>query len=137
MTKAHIHYRDGYKYRVMEDYTIKTPITGYDVSAEYITLDKEGTLVIKKGYAWDGASGPTIDSKSSMRASLVHDAFYELERCELISLRERDKADHLLHDICEQDGMWKWRADIWLWAVRKFGIFAADPGGAHPVLEAP
>lgn len=133
----HIHYRDGYKYRLMEDYELITPVTGYAVATDYLILNKDGRLRIKKGFPWDGASGPTFDSKSSMRASLVHDAFYELERCELISLKMRDKIDVLLHDICEQDGMWGWRANLWLWAVRKFGIFAADPGGDHPVLEAP
>lgn len=137
MMGDHIHYRDGYKYRLMEDYVIQTPITGYSISTDYITLNKDGKMRIKKGYAWDGASGPTFDSKSSMRASLVHDACYELERCELISLKLRDKIDCLLRDICREDGMWAWRANLWLWAVRKFGIFAADPGGDHPILVAP
>jgi hypothetical protein len=132
-----IYYKSGFKYQLARCYSILTTIIGYDIKSPYIELTPKGVLTINKGYAWDGASGPTIDTKSSMRGSLVHDAFYQLEREELISQKERKKIDVELHDICVEDGMWGFRADIWLWAVRKFGIFAASPENDHPPTEAP
>jgi hypothetical protein len=33
-----------------------------------------------KGYAWNGPSGPTLDTRNFMRGSLVHDALYQLMR---------------------------------------------------------
>jgi hypothetical protein len=72
-----------------------------------------------------------------MRGSLFHDALYQLLRLELISHKERVKADRLLSDICKEDGMWKWRADGWEKAVHEFGIFAADPEHEKPVIVAP
>ena len=30
-------------------------------------------IVIKEGYAWDGASGPTVDTYDSLQPSLIHD----------------------------------------------------------------
>lgn len=137
MKGDHIYFKDGYKYQLARCYSLQTPIIGYDIKTLFICLESNGILTINKGYAWDGASGPTYDSKSSMRGSLVHDTFYQLEREELISQKEREKIDILLHDICIEDGMWGWRADLWLWAVRKFGIFAANPESDHPPLEAP
>ena len=64
-----IKYREGYKYQLVEDYTVKTSITPkQDVAKdEWIQLKMDGTLTIKDGYAWDGPSGPTIDTKNFMR----------------------------------------------------------------------
>ncbi len=132
-----IYYKKGFKYQLSRCYSLRVNITGHDIDTPFIILSPNGVLAIRKGYAWDGPSGPTFDSKSSMRGSLVHDAFYQLEREELISLKDRRKIDELLHDICIEDGMWKWRADLWLWAVRKFGIFSANPEADHPPTEAP
>ncbi len=137
MKGDHIYYLDGYKYQLSRAYSVKTSITGYDIETDFIRLEPNGVLTIRAGYAWDGASGPTIDTKSSMRGALVHDAFYQLEREERISQKERAKIDRELHDICVEDGMWGWRADLWLFAVRKFGIFAASPENDHPAIEAP
>lgn len=134
---AKIYYKDGYKYQLSRCYGMQTPVTGYRTSCPFILLDSKGYLIIEDGYAWDGASGPTWDSKSSMRGSLVHDAFYQLEREGLLPQSERGKIDKMLHDICVEDGMWGWRADLWLWAVRKFAGYAASPKNNHPPLEAP
>jgi hypothetical protein len=88
-----------------------------------------------RGYAWDGASGPTYDSKSSMRASLVHDALYQLmgEYPELLAWRLY--ADDLLYKICQQDGMWPFRAYLWKKAVNWFGEDAAEK--PDKILTAP
>lgn len=121
-----IKYKEGYKYQLVEEYIQETDITGFHIESDYVRLFTDGALVISKGYAWDGASGPTYDSKSSMRASLVHDALYQL--CGLNSnlLKFRDYADTLLYNICVEDGMWRFRAWIWKKGVNWFGSKAAE-----------
>jgi len=64
-----------YKYQLMQDFTINIEIeTEEDIETSFIGLTTDGELTIKNRYAWDGPSGPTIDTKSFIRGSLVHDA---------------------------------------------------------------
>ncbi len=85
MTKLYIKYRSGYKYQLAEEYQVKVSVTPKNnVKTDFIELSTEGMLVIKRGYAWDGPSGPTIDTPNFMRGSLVHDALYQLLRNKLI-----------------------------------------------------
>ena len=132
-----IKYRSGFKYQLAEDYEIKTELVGYTIDTEFIKLTPIGMLVIRSGYAWDGASGPTIDTQDSMRGSLVHDALYQLMRQELLPQEERDYADRLLAEICIQDGMSKFRANSWLFAVNEFAASAARPENKKEILTAP
>jgi len=128
MATAKIKYYEGYKYQLAESYQTNVGIYDFDVTiGDYVHLWVDGTLTINKGYAWDGASGPTWDSKSSMRASLVHDALYQLMGVETKLLEYRDRADELLYRICKEDGMWSTRAYLWRKAVNWFGgSFAED-----------
>ena len=131
-----IKYRDGYKYQLVEPYFIQTDITGGNYRIDgYINLNEQGTLYIYRCYAWDGPSGPTWDSKNSMRASLVHDALYQLmgEYPEL--LKWRLFADDMLYRILREDGMGRARAWLWKKAVNWFGEKAAKDGDT--ILEAP
>lgn len=139
MTKiAFIKYREGYKYQLAENYFINTNIRPeQDLETEYLRLAKTGLLLIKNGYAWDGASGPTIDTKSCMRGSLVHDALYQLMRLGLIDSCNRDYADELMRKICIEDGMWKIRANIWWKFLDRFAGFAIRPSSEPPVMTAP
>lgn len=139
MTKvAYIKYRKGYKYQLAEDYLIQTIIRPErEYRTEYIVLAPTGLLIIKKGYAWDGASGPTIDTKSSMRGGLVHDALYQLMRMGLIDTSNRDYADELLRKICIEDGMWRIRANVWWTFVDRFAGFAIRPSSEPQILIAP
>lgn len=132
-----IYYRKGYKYQLVRCYSLQTNITGHSCKTPYIELTPESVLTINKGYAWDGASRPAYDSKSSMRGSLVHDALYQLMRLGLLPQSCREKVDDLLHNICVEDGMWHWRAEIWEEAVSHFAASAAAAGNEPEVLEAP
>lgn len=133
-----IRYTEGaWKYQLAEDYHVATDIIGQAAEIPgYVQLDQGGVLHVRAGYCWDGASGPTIDTKSSMRASLVHDALYQLEREGRLSQTTRAAADELLERLCVEDGMWRWRARAWLWAVRRFAAGAAAYKPAA-VLTAP
>lgn len=133
-----IKYKSGYKYQLVEDYSISTAIhPARDINTKRIFLDTRGSLCIKAGYAWDGPSGPTIDTKNFMRGSLVHDALYQLMRYELLEGRWRDKADRELQKICIADGMSRIRA-WWVYqGLRIGGKGAADPSNKKEIHTAP
>jgi len=133
-----IRYRENRKYQLEEDYTValgftipKTIVTGW------LILSVNGCLTIRKGYAWDGASGPTFDTSSSMRGALVHDAGYQLMRLGLLPESYRSIFDDLLHNICVEDGMWHWRAEGWEEAVSHFAAGCAESGSESKIKEAP
>lgn len=141
-----MNYKAGYKYQLAESYKIKIPITGRTIKQGFITLTVTGVLTLKKGYAWDGPSGPAIDTKNFMRGSLVHDALYQLLRKQRlmgtvmvngVEISYREIADRLLQTICLEDGMWKVRA-WWVYKfVSMFAGFAADPKNEREILTAP
>lgn len=86
-----------------------------------LDLYSDGRLVIANGYAWDGPSGPTLNTESSMRGSLVHDALYQLIREGLLPASLKPTCDWELAEICIEDGMWRWRARLWAWMLVQFG----------------
>lgn len=133
-----IRYRSGYKYQLVEHYSVEVNIRPAEpIDTDYIALTTAGLLTVKKSYAWDGPSGPTIDTKNFMRGSLVHDALYQLMRDGYLPETFRETADIELHRICREDGMSKFRAWYVLLGVRKGAGFAASPESKKPVLEAP
>jgi hypothetical protein len=138
MSKEYITYTDGWKYQLRADYTCDTDILPLSrVVTEYLILETDGRLTIKRGYAWDGPSGPTVDTKSFMRGSLVHDACYQLLREKHLPRSARDSADRLLQKICKEDGMSAIRA-WWVYqGVAIFGKDSAGRDGIHKTLYAP
>lgn len=139
MSRECIRYSDGYKYRLEASYRVQTGLRPADnVVTAWCSLDTEGWLTIAAGYAWDGASGPTIDSPSSMRPSLVHDALYQLMRLRLLDHQAcREHADKLFYQQLVEDGMSKVRARGWYIGVRTFGDPYADPALISPDKCAP
>jgi len=142
-----IHYRSGYKYQLAEEYRVNVVInakraedggqTSGGIKTEYTDLSADGVLTIRAGYAWDGPSGPAIDTKSFMRGSLVHDALYQLMRNNLLPASCREDADQELHRICREDGMNRFRAWYVLLGVRKGAGFAAAPKAKKKTRSAP
>ena len=118
-----ISYKSGYKFKLVYTSYIRTsirPVKGLAVN-NWVYLAEDGTVTINDGYAWDGASG-AIDTKSIMRASLVHDALYQMIREGLPIVRK--EADKEFYRIMREDGMWWIRAQYIYWAVRLFGKVA-------------
>jgi hypothetical protein len=116
-----------YKYQLLGDYSIQLAIIPEKgVETPFVTLMKSGHLTIKKGYAWDGPSGPTFDTPSFMRGSLVHDVLYQLLRMGAFPSYEKEYADNLLREQCIEDGMPKIRAFWVYWGVRVFGRSSSD-----------
>lgn len=136
---AQIKYQSGYKYQLVEgvvtQLSFKPP---KDIHESYIHFTTDGKLFINKGYAWDGPSGPTIDTNTFMRGSLIHDALYQLMRDGLLDHDTyREKSDQALHDLCIEDGMCSLRAWWVLRGVRDFGHPSADPRYQKEILIAP
>lgn len=129
-------YRAGYKYQLADDEITQTLLRCSNIKTEYITLTDTGLLVIRQGYAWDGASW-ALDTDSFMRGSLIHDALYQLIRMELLPPEARKVADTQLMKMCKADGMWWLRRRYVARAVRLFAGPAADPSNAKEIHEAP
>jgi len=114
----------NYKYEVAEDFKLVLPSAlAFDGrwTNGYLTVQGRD-LVIGKGYQWDGSSSIAVDCKEDMRASLVHDALYQLMRMGKLDYKtERLYADQLYRDMCIEDGMWKVRAWWRYKAIRKGG----------------
>ncbi|MGB7541306.1 MAG: DUF1353 domain-containing protein, partial [Burkholderiales bacterium] len=129
-----IAYKGGYKYQLKQNCSVEIEIKPDKIiSTEYLGLDMQGMLTIKRGYAWDGPSGPTFDTLTFMRGSLVHDALYQLMRDRHLDHNVyREAADRMLQKICKQDGMCSLRA-WWVYhGVRLFADPAADPADRRP-----
>lgn len=117
-----------YKYQLLDDYGLEVKILGESIDHSFIQLTPSGNLFIKRHYAWDGPSGPSIDTLNFMRGSLVHDVLYQLMRLGALDVKHRKHADRLLKEICIEDGMSRFRAAYVYWAVRAFGASHAAPG---------
>ena len=121
MSFGPIKYRRGYKYQIACSTQGQTPIIPIKpIDTEFIKLSAEGYMFIKSGYAWDGASGPTIDTSNTMVPSLVHDAFCQLIRLGYLPDSARIEADNFFFVLLreEERKMWIVRAKIWLRGVR-------------------
>jgi hypothetical protein len=132
-------YNSGYKYQLKQSFQLVIDLRpAAAIKTEFINLSVAGLLEIKKGYAWDGPSGPTFDTLTFMRGSLVHDALYQLMREQHLDREtHRDGADRLLQRLCIEDGMSTLRAAIVYQSVRRFGDPSADPANKRPPVRAP
>ena len=111
-----------YKFKVEENFSIELPFKIQDFVHPYASL-KDGILSVKRGYAWDGASGPIINTCDTLVASLVHDVLYQAMRLNLIksSKENRQIADKNFFEILKIHGVNSIRRKVWYFAVRLFG----------------
>ena len=130
-----IKYTKGFKYQLSEDHIIQIDIIGYEYNDQFIKLNANGWLLIRNGYAWDGASGPTKDDKTNMEGSLVHDALYQLMRQEAIPREFQEYSDKLFRDICVDKGMRKVRAWYYLRGLQLFGKSSNDPENKRKIYK--
>jgi len=124
--------RRNWKYRLHRPEWYETGILVEYIETDYITL-KSGRLIIESEYCWDGPSGPCFHNADVMRASLIHDALYQLMREGELSHDYREKADEIFRDICLKDGMSPFWANVMFKAVRKHGAKAIQ----YDRLESP
>ncbi len=108
------------------------------VGNDYVRLYANGWMWFRYNYAWDGASGPTLDDKTNMRGSLYHDGAAQLSREGMLPAIWRDYFDKILKNTCVADGMPYLRAELWHLGVDRCGAFAFEPGyNPYPVQYAP
>lgn len=127
-----------FKYEVLKDYRIQLHFCPKEtVISRYYVFTRDGMLLIRRGYRWDGASGPTIDTISTMRASAVHDVIYQMIRQRELSYSYKRAGDCELSMIMKEDyhpnnvfsSLWSdFRSGYYLIAVSLFGGFACKPG---------
>jgi hypothetical protein len=126
--------RRKYKYNLHSDLEYETGMAvDNPKNIGLLEITSTGKLIIRKGYSWDGPSGPTIDTKNFLRGSLIHDALYQLMREGVLPQAAREKADKILRDVCLKDGMSRFRAWYVYMAVRVGGASSAVPD----LLQAP
>ena len=75
------------------------------------------------GYSWDGASGPVVQTKNSVRATLVHDIMYQAMASGGVPATRRNRkiADRIFLAVLKEDGMTWARRRAWHLAVRLLG----------------
>ena len=140
MAGPFIKYRSGYKYQLAVEYTIKCGIKPKNpiVEPKFVKLSTDGTLTVVEGYAWDGPSGPVIDTRENLRASLVHDALYQLMRLRKLTIKDhKEKADRLFKKICIEDGVSRAVAHAYYVGLKLGGKPSADPKNKRPIKRAP
>lgn len=137
-----IQYKEGsFKYQLHRDVEVLLPelrsTAGVGLTG-MLTLTPGGLLRIRKRYAWDGPSGPVVDRSSTLRASLVHDALYQLMRAGFLD-RDlcQEPADRVFQRIYLEDGGWKWLGAVYYRGLRAFGRKSTLGVRRRPVLTAP
>jgi hypothetical protein len=111
----------SYKYELHEDLSVQLPeLVKYSFYHEYFSM-AEGLIFIRKGYAWDGVSGPTIDTKNTFVAGLVHDALYQAIRGKFLPPSEKKTADKIFRRLLRENGMSWFRAQYFYLGVKWFG----------------
>ena len=138
MILEHKHYEEiehkVYKYRVIESFTTKVRIKGYEIDHKFFRLYPGGSLTIKRGYCCDGASGPTLDDDTNMQGGFIHDVLYQMLRLGKLAIKKKDfdrnrtLADLSFRDQLKADGMGRFRRNYYYWGVRMFGKKHALPG---------
>ena len=127
---------------MVEAYARKIPLTGYSIFTDYIILDIQGNLVIKKGYAWDGAT-LFPDLEVVKRGSLVHDALCQLLRSGLLHSEQLNLVNSIFVGLVREDiafmgygqGFYHTLPDLLLTALTAIGEQAR--GYDNPVKTAP
>ena len=111
-----------YKFKAEKDLNLKLPVSMPDFEHEYCSV-KDGVVYVKKGYAWDGASGPVFNTKNTLVASLVHDVLYQAQRLNLIehNSTNRKNADENYYELLKYFAVNPVKWKIWYLAVRFFG----------------
>lgn len=114
-------YSSGYRYKTEATSVFETGIIPLTPGGNrFVHIDQTGRVEIGPDYAWDGASGPAINTKNFRRGSLIHDALYQLIREGYLGLEHRPAADAVLYRTVIEDGMWRTRA-LWVYAAVRVG----------------
>jgi hypothetical protein len=116
----------GYKYMLEKAFIFRLPKDcrkfGPSSPHRFIRVDAAGWVTVYKGYGWNGASGPTFDSKSTMVPCLMHDVCYDLIANGCLPRSCREPIDQKMRRDLVAWGMNRVRAWYWYWGVRIGGF---------------
>ena len=135
-------YKSGYKYVLTETFGINIPLYHQSITTSFIVLDPKGNLVLKEGYAWDGATF-FPDLEVVKRGSLVHDALCQLLRLGSLHSGQLNLINSIFVDLVREDvafmgytqGFYHTLPDLLLTALTAIGERAR--GYDNPVKIAP
>src|SRR3989304_4733246 len=101
----------NWKYQLAEDFECVLHFcVSRPVMTDFIQLI-DNHLFEKKWYGWEGCSGPTVDTKNTMRAGLVHDSLYQLMRTNMLDRTHfKNLADTELRKILIEDKNCRFKA---------------------------
>ena len=103
---------NNWKYRLLQPalIAIETKLeTETVISHAYFTITPYGVW-LNAGYAWDGASGPVIQTESTKVPSAVHDALCQSIDLSLLPESYRKTADRIYYTLCQRYNMHPIRA---------------------------
>lgn len=116
-----------YKYTLTDDAYIYVPSIDFGKFKAVGTKDGKVYVealghyfIIKKGYSWDGCT-KAVDADWNMRASLFHDAMYQVKKCGLPINIKWWQIDSIFRNIMKQDGANLVQRNTYYYAVRTFG----------------
>jgi hypothetical protein len=121
-----IHYKSGFKHQLTEDHWFNLPNHKHIEFISPFIRVKHGIVTVRKGYAWDGASG-IPDLPVFMEPSLRHDVKYQLIRLGVLPPSFRKQADREWALDCVASGAFKLTGWITRTALKYVGSPAASP----------
>lgn len=138
-TKGRIFYADGYKYQMRKNAVAESRVCpGKLINHEYFAISLDGVILVRRGYAWDGASGPAVDDPGTLLPSVFHDVLYQAIRLKLLDPGWREEADQTYKTLCIECGVNPARAKAHYVALRGFGgYYNALPESDYPTKVAP
>lgn len=132
-----IYYREGYLYQTSRPYLIETGIIPSEpIVMEFFTLYRDGTLNIKQGYAWDGASW-CPEWLVPPECSCPHDAFCQMTQLGLLDYAVYAPQFHELLRLMVADRWGGFLASIVHKAVTTFRGGHPDHSTDNPELSDP
>ena len=102
----YVYYKDGYRFQTTRWVVVKTAIRpGRLICTSWLVLLPDGWLLVRPGYAWDGASGPAINTENWRLPSLVHDALCQLVGAGLLGIEWEPAIHDEMHRLLRKKRM--------------------------------
>ena len=138
-SQGHIYYGGGYKYQLRRNAVAESKIRlDKLINHEYFAISVDGVILVRRGYAWDGASFIAVDDPGTIYASVFHDAGYQALRLKLLDEVWREELDLMYEALCKEGGVNRIRAKAHYVALRiGGGYYNSRPESDYPTRVAP
>ena len=87
---------------LLESVIFYTGIVGHDAKIDKACIDYSGECTIYKGFQWDFASGPAIDTPDMVIGSLIHDALCRLDDQNKLGYKFRKQSDKYFRKVLKE-----------------------------------